>query len=481
MPGSRSAFVAVVLSFACGPEPPGFGVEKPVVTVDPAAALDHVPPVARLRVRGLGLPPAALALFRGELSDYYESELRNGKVPTSLRERQVAGQAWFDAEVAETVFAPSVALSPGESHTLAVLGSKPLATLRVADDTTVPYVPRVWPPHEWPRGGGRWVFCGDGHDVPPRFAADFEPGDIPAIANPGADSQGMLGARCFRIEPEENPGSGFGVPPTRLAGVALDPGSVGFEPPSPVASGSCSRDEVNLGPACARVFDDRALLHGFAEPLLLALDIGGSAAIHVLLPGAPIVVTGLAPSARVSARGTATDVAGREAPFSIDLVTTGSSPHVVLNEVLANPIGAEPSQEWIELVNDGGMVVDLGGMTLELSDGRMALSRGPLAPGAFALVVSENYDVASGSDVAPAPGTLVVRLPRLGLSNSGESLTLRAADGTVLSRFPAVSAPSAGISVGRRVPSAPDADPRSFGIHRGRGASPGWSNDIAAP
>ena len=28
-------------------------------------------------------------------------------------------------------------------------------------------------------------------------------------------------------------------------------------------------------------------------------------------------------------------------------------PHVVINEVLANPVGGEPAQEWVELYNDG--------------------------------------------------------------------------------------------------------------------------------
>jgi hypothetical protein len=242
----------------------------------------------------------------------------------------------------------------------------------------------------------------------------------------------------------------------------------------------CDNGEVAVGAACALVLDDRATLRA-AEPTLLALDIDGKPTLEALLPGTPVVVTGLAAGSRLSVRGTSADLDGRETPFSLELATARAMPHVVLNEVLANPIGPEPAQEWIELVNDGSIVVDLEGSTLELSDGVATLPRASLAPGAFALVVAESYDVADGRDVPPAPGTLILRLGRLGLSNSGEALTLRARDHALLSRFPPVAPSRAGVSVARRAPAAPDADPSSFGTHAAPGASPGWRNDIVAP
>jgi hypothetical protein len=475
-----AAPAVLAVAFACGPSPPTIDVQRPVVTVDPPAPLDSIPSVARLEVRGLTLPPAALALFSEELSDYYASELKNGKVPTSLRERQIAGEAWFDAGTDRTTFAPSSALVRGGLYTLAVLGSRPLATLRVDDDAGAPFAARVWPPHQWPRGGGRWVFCGDVHDVPHDVEARFDPGGISARGNPGVDSAGTMDIGCLRVEPESNPGTGVGVPPTRLAGVALDPASVDFAVGPAPATEPCADAETALGAACARVLDDRALLRVAAEPALLALDIEGRATLRVLLPGAPVVVAGLASSAHLSVRGTSTDLAGTETAFSVELVTAPAMPHLVLNEVLANPIGSEPAQEWIEIVNDGSAAVDLGGFILELSDGAFELPRATLPPQAFALVVAENYEPADGRDVPPAPGTRILRLPRLGLSNSGETLTLRGPDGSVMSRFPPVPPPSAGVSIGRREPSLPDAA-KSFGPHAPPGASPGWQNDIGAP
>ena len=65
----------------------------------------------------------------------------------------------------------------------------------------------------------------------------------------------------------------------------------------------------------------------------------------------------------------------------------------------------------------------------------------------------------------PAPGTLLLRVPKLGkdgLKNGGEPLELVAPDGAVLSRAPALPKPQAGESLARVAPAAPDGDPTSF-------------------
>src|SRR5262249_4128961 len=151
--------------FGCEPAPPVIDVPEAVVTFDPPAPLDRMPYVGRILVQGFTLPPAALALFRGELSDYYAGQLPDGKIPRALMERQVTGEAWFDSKENRTVFVPSAALVRDEKYTLAVLGGRPLADLRVDAADGPPYAARVWPPHELPRGGARWVFCGEFGDV----------------------------------------------------------------------------------------------------------------------------------------------------------------------------------------------------------------------------------------------------------------------------------------------------------------------------
>jgi hypothetical protein len=153
----------------------------------------------------------------------------------------------------------------------------------------------------------------------------------------------------------------------------------------------------------------------------------------------------------------------------------------VLNEVLANPSGQEPDQEWVEIVNGGSSHFDLAGYILEDSGGEVTLPSAELAPGEHALIVSESYDSASEVDVPPGEGTRLVRVPRLaqsGLSNSGEALRLRSPSGEVVSRFPATPPPKPGVSVARRDPSTLDDDLRGFGYHAGPGQSPGEPNTL---
>jgi hypothetical protein len=148
---------------------------------------------------------------------------------------------------------------------------------------------------------------------------------------------------------------------------------------------------------------------------------------------------------------------------------------------LANPAGAEPSQEWVELYNDGADDVSLAGFVLEDGGGRTPLPDASLASGAFALVAPEAFIADDGVDPQPAPGALLIRVPalgRAGLSNEGETLTLRDPSGTIVSTFPAVKTKN-GVSTARVAPDAPDADPSSFVPSPNGSATPGAPN--AAP
>ena len=152
--------------------------------------------------------------------------------------------------------------------------------------------------------------------------------------------------------------------------------------------------------------------------------------------------------------------------------------HLVLNEVLANPNGPEPAQEWVELYNDGRAPAALAGCVLVDEGGYSVLPAATLAPGAFALLVNDDYDPASEFDPPPAPGTLLVRVPKLGsngLSNSGERLELRDVTGAVTSSFPAAPGPEPGRSVMRIAPDAPDGLASSFALSPGA-PTPGSAN-----
>ncbi|MBK9266298.1 MAG: lamin tail domain-containing protein [Polyangiaceae bacterium] len=154
--------------------------------------------------------------------------------------------------------------------------------------------------------------------------------------------------------------------------------------------------------------------------------------------------------------------------------------HVVLNEVMANPIGPEPHQEWVELYNDGQADAALSGYRILDIGGETVLPEALLPPGQFAVVVNEKFVADDEIDVAPDPSAILVRVPSLGrsgLSNSGELLRLVHPEGHTISRFPALPKPKAGQSVSRRTPSAPDGVSSSFLISE---PTPGLPNAVMA-
>ena len=134
---------------------------------------------------------------------------------------------------------------------------------------------------------------------------------------------------------------------------------------------------------------------------------------------------------------------------------------VAISEVLANPKGTEPAQEYVEIVNLGIEAVSLDGwsVTDTLAKTGDPLPPESLPPGAIGLVVPSSYQ-SGGVDPAPAPGTLVLRLQgstlgSAGLANGGEPVFLLDSEGRVISRYPGApvsgALPANGQSVGREL------------------------------
>lgn len=98
---------------------------------------------------------------------------------------------------------------------------------------------------------------------------------------------------------------------------------------------------------------------------------------------------------------------------------------VVLNELLANPVGTDRGQEFVEMVNLGPDPADLDGFVLFDGSGeRHAFSGTVLAPGE-ALVL---FDQGDHSDI---PGAMTSSTGSLSLNNAGDVLTLVDAEGSV--------------------------------------------------
>jgi Lamin Tail Domain len=141
-------------------------------------------------------------------------------------------------------------------------------------------------------------------------------------------------------------------------------------------------------------------------------------------------------AATVAAR--ATDRAGNVAESApLALTTPPALPPVAITEVMANPAGTEPAQEYVELRNMGDADLALDGLVIQDSRGGDMLPPGTLVSGGYALVVTSAYDPMSGADPPPRPGTLLLRVDTRigtdGLSNSGEVVRLVRGDAVVSS------------------------------------------------
>ena len=230
------------------------------------------------------------------------------------------------------------------------------------------------------------------------------------------------------------------------------------------AIAACALGDVELGPGCARVEDDRITVRAPDEALLWAIAGEGLDLVTAVEAGASFVVAPFTPERSVRLEVGTLDVSGGERRATFVATMAPPRPHLVLNEALADPLGAEPAQEWVEIVNDGLAPGTLAGCSFGDSGGVVPLPDVPVAPGELVLLVSDGFVADDGVDVQPVQGVRLVRLAHLGsagLKNSGEELRLVASDGRTLSRIPAQPAPQPGRSQARSRPAAPD-EPSSF-------------------
>lgn len=457
-----------------GSRPPEPDTE-PHAVLEPDAPFDAASRVVRIRVVPAegALADASRALFvKGHVGPAHVRQVQNFDVSEALSERVLAALTWADDD-GSIVIAPGIALEPGVTYGV-LSGDPPLGVdLRATAADSAAFLHKVWPPVNALGAGPFAIFCGDQPLAAPPSRVELDPGGVS-----GALARGVylgMSPSCLRLDlldaPEEAPGL---VSPALVAladgsQIRLDPAPimpVPSEAASPIEPLSCAPEEIAFGPGCARVADDRLLIATPDAPVFWALRSPTLGDVRrVTAASEPWVLLGLSPASHLDIKLLAMDVSGAAAPYSLEVLTAPPMPHVVLSEVLANPLGPEPDQEWVELYNDGLAAADLTGYVLADIGGKTALPAALLEPGAFALVVNESFVLDDEIDPAPVKGTTLLRVPELGndgLKNDGEPLKLLAADGTVLSRFPIAPKPKAGQSVARVSPSAPDGDAGSF-------------------
>lgn len=482
-----------VLSSACGTPsldlPAGPPPAELRFRLEPERPLDAATPVFRMYVEGASQAARAggWLLFSGELSAYHVGRIKRRDYPKTLLARQVPAQVWQDQE--RVVIAPSIALEPGSSYSLASEVSGLAAVIHIGWEE-LPSLTRRWPPltaGAEVEGARLWVYCdagtnGLGQSLEPRELS-LDPLGVAATLSAGVDGSGREGERCLHIAPQSPPEGALLLPPPAIEGALLDPAPIRVVAPRALEPLACEPHEALVGLACVAAEDDRIVVRPPAEPLLWSFEIDGRPEVRVS-NAAPFVVRGLTSASRVSIAGSIYDSTGSEQRFESWIETLPQRAHLVLNEVLSNPVGPEPQQEWVELVNDSREVASLSGLVLEDVGGSSALPDVELEPFEHALLVGPAFDPLLGFDVAPASGTRLIRLAALGksgIANGGEPLRLRDATGAVLSSFPALPAETPGVSLARVAPEALDGDPASFAVSAAPGASPGEPNRVLEP
>jgi hypothetical protein len=432
------------------------------------------PDVVALNFRGKILhAPAGGApwLFAGELSDYYERALRRGEVPAALRERAVPLRYWRDLD--SCFLQPVVWLEPDARYTLAFEGSGTLRTLqaRVGDE---PRATRLFPAPGQSKHRVA-VICDMVSPELELAPTPLEPGGVALKQLAGMAGLPLPG--CLTLAAAGDI-SDVTVSQPLLGGVLLDPSpwlppAPPRTPPAPPCAGRA------LGHACLEVLDDRLLITPEDEEQLWLVEAPARAVVSAPRGSRTRLLSGLAPATTWPLRASVLSSAGRLEVLEATLVPQSARRHVVLNEVLANPLGDEATSEWIELVNDSARPASLAGLWLEDASGHVALPEVELEAGELALLVAEDFRPSSLD--APIPERVrLLRLPSLGtrgLANGGEALLLVGPEG-VLSRFPQLAAGHAGRSVARRQLDSADDDASAFAEHGGSGASPGAPNSF---
>lgn len=186
------------------------------------------------------------------------------------------------------------------------------------------------------------------------------------------------------------------------------------------------------------------------------MDVAVSEPVRIELPRSTGVLRWLAPRGMVSlsiedlAAGTSepvdlvlVDLAGLRTSVPIVITTQPALAPITITEVCANPVGAEPDQEWIELTNVGDVPARLSGLGISDRDdepGTALFTKRSLVPGARILLVGEDFD-ADAAGVPPGTPLVVVgrTIVTSGIANSGETLFLRDDVGQRLASVPALA------------------------------------------
>jgi hypothetical protein len=447
----------------------------------PDTALDESAPVVSLHLVAEGdesvTAPENIALVEGTPSSVSLGKYEDGETTEALAERLVPIEVFAQSNHIE--IRPRGVLALGQTYTL-ISNLGVLGVVVVARESERGYLARRWPPLDTAFGVVQAIYCGENTPVNVNTVELFPPGHW-ARLEPGLDETGELSENCVRLVPSAS-SSDVLLPPETVEGVSFEPTPFQTSPEfAELSPAECQGAEVTFGPGCASVDGDRAVIRGPAGITFWALSSIEGRHFQILDADSRLVVPNLRQLTDGVLNAIVFDLAGRSQRVQAHLTLPLPAPRLVINEVMSNPLGTEPSEEWVELMNAGDTDAIIQGYTLADGGGQVKLPNMVLEPGAFVVLARDDFTGGTAGDVAPFDGTVIVRLSELaknGLANSGEPVKLIDAKGTVVSSFPSRASERAGTSIARRDPSVLDDDPTGFLSHAAPGASPGRPNQV---
>jgi hypothetical protein len=221
----------------------------------------------------------------------------------------------------------------------------------------------------------------------------------------------------------------------------------------------CAKDEQLVGSLCAlpsersvavRARSDESGYLTLSAEGMQAAAIGATADFELTLPLA----------SERALLVSLSDLAGNTSHTQVVLAPAPDLARLAIDEVRVDPLGPEPAQEYVEVLNFGASDVSMMGFSLThdpFAQGLAIADDITVAPGERVLVVPPEFDARESSDGALPAGVRLARLARpLALRNEGSALYLRDAQGRRLSASPALGPEQAGQCIHRV-----DNDPRS--------------------
>lgn len=238
----------------------------------------------------------------------------------------------------------------------------------------------------------------------------------------------------------------------------------------------CTKDERLVAWLCVRADEDRVSVRARSDESGL-LTLGAGMQVAAAIGATTDFALDLPLSAETTLALTLSDLAGNDSHAQVTLAPAPDLARVAIDEVRVDPLGPEPAQEYVELLNFGASDVSMMGFTLThdpFAQGQAISGDVTLAAGERILVVAPDFDPRDTHDGALPAGVRLARLSRpLSLRNEGSALYLRDAQGRRLSAAPAVAPSKPGQCVHRVARDPRSADPFSFALDAQGGCTPG--------